>query len=75
MQALSDILVAIGQFLVTIYDIISSFISDIVYVVKLTAVFLIEVPQYFAWMPSEAVVLLGTIFSIVVVYKIIGREG
>lgn len=72
---MADILVSIGDFLATLGQIVLTFIEDIVYIVKLTGAILLRVPMYFSWMPSEAVILIGILFSIVVIYKVLGREG
>lgn len=49
-------------------------IQDFAYVTTLCMKFLVNIPKYFAWLPSEAIVLLVTVFSIVVLYKVMGRE-
>lgn len=72
----------IKEFFVGMIDVISSlidfvvgFIEDIVYVVTLCGQFVIKIPSYFSWLPDVAVTLIVTTFGIVVIYKILGREG
>lgn len=58
-----------------IVDFIITLIEDIIYVIKLTAEALAEIPSYFTWLPDFFVPALITLFGIVIVYKVIGREG
>lgn len=58
----------IGSFIV-------DFIGDILYIVKITGESVSKIPEYFSWLPSEALALVVAIFSVVVIYKILGREG
>lgn len=51
------------------------FIEDIVYVVKLTGEFVLNIPNYFAWLPAPVLATVVAIFGIVVIYKVLGREG
>ena len=75
MQAITNILSNITDWIVMVFDFIFGFFEDIVYIIKITGVFLLKIPDYFAWLPSQCVSLVVVIFSIVVVYKILGREG
>lgn len=75
MQAIADILSSIADWFTMIFDFIFGFFGDVVYIIKITGIFLLKIPEYFAWLPSECVSVVVVIFSIVVVYKILGREG
>ena len=70
-----DALNGIWEFFSSLYDFVVSFFEDIVYIIRLTAHFVLKIPDYFDWLPPEALVLVVTIFSIVVIYKVLGREG
>lgn len=59
----------------TAIDFVVDFLADIVYIIELTGKTLLEIPNYFGWLPTAAVGILITIFGIVVIYKITGREG
>lgn len=50
-------------------------VTDLVYVVQITGRFLSNLPDYFAWMPDEFWALMYVAFCLVVVYKVLGREG
>lgn len=75
MQAILDFFAGFVDLVTSLFDFVVGFVSDLVYVIQLTGIFLSEIPNYFGWMPSAYVTLIVTIFSIVVIYKIIGREG
>lgn len=70
------------EFLKTIVNAIESvinfvvdFFADIAYIVQLVGETVLAIPSYFGWMPSAAVAIIVTIFGVVVIYKITGREG
>lgn len=65
----------IGTFFTSLYDFVISFFEDIVYIIRLTAGFVAKIPDYFSWLPSEALALVVSIFAVVVIYKVLGREG
>lgn len=56
-------------------DFVIGFIGDIVYLVQLTAKAVASVPTYFSWVSPQVLTLLVSIFAVVVLYKILGREG
>lgn len=49
--------------------------KDIVYVVKLTHEFVGKIPLLFSWLPSPIISVIVIIFVVVVIYKVLGREG
>ncbi len=75
MQAIVDFFTGLFNIIVSLVEFVISFIGDIVYVIELTAVFVGNIPNYFGWLPSAFVSIIISIFSIVVIYKILGREG
>lgn len=56
-------------------DFLIGFIEDIVYIVKITGEFVIEIPNYLAWLPAPVLVIVVVVFGVVVIYKVMGREG
>lgn len=70
-----DILNGIWTFFSSVYDFVVGIFEDIVYVIRLTAHFVAKIPDYFSWLPAPALALIITIFAIVVIYKVLGREG
>ncbi len=75
MADILEFLEGIFDFISTIIDFVISFFGDLVYLIELTAQFLVQVPSYFSWLPGEVVSALVLLFSIVILYKILGREG
>lgn len=75
MDALLQFFQGIGNAITAFFDFVFSFLGDLVYLVKLTGKFLAAIPGYFSWLPPELLALLSVIFSIVVLYKVLGREG
>lgn len=75
MDGIISLLRGIGDAIVSIFDFIVSFFQDIVYMIQLTGKVVLSIPDYFSWLPGELVTLLVILFGIVVIYKILGREG
>lgn len=65
----------IGNAIVSAFQFLISLVADIVYMIQLTGKFLAQIPSYFSWIPAEITALLVVLFSVVVIYKILGREG
>lgn len=74
MQAIADFFVAVGDIIGSVVQFIVDFFMDLVYVIGLLAQFVIEIPGYFSWLPGEALALLVTTFSIVVIYMVLNRK-
>lgn len=75
MKAIADFLQAIGNAIVAGIDFVVGFFQDIVYIIQLTGKVLAQIPSYFSWLPAELLAIILTIFAVVVIYKILGREG
>jgi hypothetical protein len=75
LEAIKDAVLAIGQFFADVVDFVLKLISDIIYVIELCGQAISKVPDYISWIPAAPLALLTSIFAIVVIYKILGREG
>lgn len=75
MGAILDLLRSIGDAILTAFDFLKSFFDNTVYVIGLTGEFVSQIPSYFSWLPAPVLSLIVTSFGVVVVYKILGREG
>lgn len=75
MDALLQFFQGIGNAITNFFDFLFSLVGDLVYLIQLTGKFLVSIPGYFSWLPPELLALIGTIFTIVVLYKVLGREG
>lgn len=56
-------------------DFLIGFIEDIVYIVKITGEFVLEIPSYLGWLPAPVLAIVVVVFGVVVIYKVMGREG
>lgn len=74
MGAIIDFFTGVADLLTGAIEFLISIISDIVYLIQLTGKAAASIPSYFAWLPPEILALLLSIFAIVVLYKILGRE-
>jgi len=74
MKALVDMLKGIVDFIGSLIDFVVGFFQDLVYVIGLLGQFVLEIPGYFGWLPSAAITLLVTTFSIVVIYMVLNRK-
>lgn len=75
MQAIIDFFNTIGNVISTVIDFVVKMFSDLVFMLKLLANFFASLPSYLSWLPSAAVSSIVLIFTIVMIYKILGREG
>lgn len=75
LDSIKDFFVSTGDVITGLVDFVIGFIEDLVYVVKICGKFLAKIPDFFSWLPVEIVALVVVLFSIVVIYKIMGREG
>lgn len=65
---------SIANFFITVGQFIVDFIADLVYAIGLIGKTVLELPSYIQWIPGSLVALLTTAFSIVVIYKVLGRD-
>lgn len=75
MQAILDFLEGFIETVTSVIDFVIGFFDDIVYLIAITGQVLAQIPSYFTWLPSELIALLGVLLALIVLYKILGREG
>lgn len=75
MQAVIDFFVAIADGLLAIVDFVGSLVEDVLYVVQLTGEFVSSIPDYLSFLPAPVLAIVVSMFAVVVIYKILGREG
>ena len=75
MAALFDLLTGFIDLCTFIVDFVISTIRDLIYMVGLLGDITTNLPTYLGWLPSQILTHFLLIISIVVIYKIIGREG
>ena len=74
MQAIIDMFSGFIDTVGKIIDFVVDFFQDLIYVIGLLGKFIVEIPSYFSFLPASLVVMLGTVFSIVVIYMVLGRK-
>lgn len=73
-EFIAETLTNIGNFFKTVWDFVINFFKEIVYVIQLLASVLDNMPSYLTWLPSTVTALIITGLTIIVVYKIVGRD-
>lgn len=75
MSTIINILKAIGDFFSSVVDFVVKLFSDLVYVVKLLGETMAKLPQLLGFFPSSVLAVLLLALAVVVIYKVLGREG
>lgn len=75
LETIKDFFLNLGNIITSLVDFVVGMIEDLVSVVVLCGKFVLKIPTLFSWLPPEAVALIVTIFAVVVIYKVLGREG
>lgn len=75
MEALIKFISGISDAIKAIIDFVIGLFEDLVYMIKLLGQVVINIPNYFSWLPAPVLALIVLLISIVVIYKILGREG
>lgn len=73
MQAIIDLLKSLVNGIVGLINFIENMVSDLIYFINLLGELLPSLPSFFTWLPPVAVSVLLTVFSIVVVLRVLGR--
>ena len=72
---LFEIIHSVLDFLGLFWTYIFEIGREMLFVVELLGSFFTHIPSYFSWLPESLISVLVTLISIVVVYKVLGREG
>lgn len=76
MEAIIDAINGIAEGIKAALDFLGGLIADIVSMTKMLAEGLVALPTWLGYFfPAEVVLALVAVFAIVVIYKILGREG
>lgn len=75
MSALIDFFVGFGNVIKSVFSFLIDTVMDLIYVIGLIGKMLVKIPDMIGWLPSACISLIVVTFSVVVIYKIIGREG
>lgn len=74
MQNLINIFTSFFDILKGIVDFIIGFFRDIVYIIKTLGDFIIKAPLMFGFLPPAVLGLFLVALSVVVIYKVVGRD-
>lgn len=74
MTAIVNFFKGFADILGSIVNFVVDFFTDLVYVISLLGKFVLEIPTYFSWLPGELIALVATLFSLVIIYMILGRN-
>lgn len=74
LEAIFDVLTSIGDFFASVGGFLVSLVEDIVSVVKLTGKAVLSIPNYIGFLPATLISGLIIVFSVVVLYKVLGRD-
>lgn len=75
MQTLINFVETISNVITAIIDFVIGLFQDLIYMIRLLGEVVLNIPAYFTWLPAEAIALVVVIIGVVVIYKILGREG
>lgn len=75
MNTVIDLLGQLVELILSFFDVVFSFLSDIEYAMKMCVSVVAQIPSAFVWLPEHMLSLVCVAFGVVVVYKVLGREG
>lgn len=75
MNGILEFFEAIGNAITAVIDFVIGLFQDLVYMVTLLVKVVANFPSYFSWLPAPVIALLVSLVAIIVIYKILGREG
>lgn len=74
LSSIYNILKSIADFFTSVVSFVLNLVSNTIYVVGLLAKAIVDIPKYLSFLPPVILAVLISTFSIVVIYKILGRE-
>ena len=75
LESIKNFFISFADIVTSVVDFFIGFVEDIVFIVKLLGSFVAKIPRLFSWLPTECVAILTVLFGVVVIYKVMGREG
>lgn len=74
MTAIINFIKGIADAVTGAFEFLTSLIEDTLYVAQLAANAVASIPIYLSFMPPSVLLLIGALFTIVVVYLVLGRQ-
>lgn len=75
MDAILGFFSGVADLAVGAFDFLLGIIRDLLYIVQMTARAVSAIPGLFRLLPASCLTVIVGIFGVVVIYKILGREG
>lgn len=75
LESILSAIESVVGFIDTIWQFIQDFTSDTFEMIKLVGDTVSKIPSYLSWLPPQIITPLIVLFGVVVIYKILGREG
>ena len=75
MSAIIDFLTGLGDLISSLFGFLFGIIQDLLYIVALLGSVIVKIPAMIGWLPSACITLTVTLFAVVLIYKLLGREG
>lgn len=74
MSTIINFLKGIANGVTSIISFVLDTIKDVLYVGQLLAEAVAQIPQLFSFLPAEVLALIVTALTVVVIYKLLGRD-
>lgn len=74
-EFIGNLLQNILNFFSSLWELLVNLVNDVVFVVQSLAKVVTTIPQYFSWLPAGVLASLVVVIAVVVIYKVMGREG
>ena len=74
MQAIIDFFKNIAGFFKSVIDFVVNLFNDLIYVIQVIGQAIAKIPTYLAFIPQSIVALFVLALTVIVVYKIAGRD-
>lgn len=75
LKSIFDAMINFFNLVGSLVNFVIDMVKDLVYVITLIGKMLLKIPSYVGWLPTTCGSIIVAIFGIVVIYKILGREG
>lgn len=75
MEDLLDMIEGFFDMVGSVVEFVIDWIQDILYIAELLGTLISNLPSIFGWMPVPVYSMIASIFGVIVIYKILGREG
>ena len=74
LNTIKDFFLGLTDIISSLVNVVVGLVEDTVYIIKLCGSFVAKIPTLFSWLPTPVLAILVSMFAVVVIYKIMGRE-